>query len=625
MDIRTELIRASEEYAAGRLEDAYRYFGCRYLPEADAWLFAVYAPAAGRVCLAGDFNGWNVAACPMERAGRAWFAVVPGVQRGQIYKYAVTGADGRTVLKSDPFAAHWETGPGTGSKVWERGGYEWGDGEYLASRSNPGVYERPMSVYEVHLGSWRIGKGETYPWYRSTADKLAQYCADMGYTHIELLPLTEFPYEPSWGYQVTGYFAPTSRYGTPQDFMYFIDTLHRAGLGVILDWVPAHFPRDEYGLACFDGTPVYERSDPDMALHPEWSTLIFDYARGEVQSLLLSSAAMLMDEYHADGLRIDAVTSMLYLDYARSSFRPNEQGGNIDLGAVSLLRRVNAMVRSRGGITAAEESTAYPLVTAPERDGGLGFTFKWDMGFMHDTLEYLAMDPVYRSGSHDKLTFSMMYAFSEHFILAFSHDEVVHGKKSLLDKMFGTYDEKFATLRALYGLQYAHPGKKLGFMGGELGQFIEWDYKTQLDWFLLAYPRHAEIQRYVRELNRFYLAHPALYERDCSWDGFEWLNVDDRGRSSIAFMRMSEEEKIVCAFNFTPCTWELRVSLPSAGVLFPLLSSDEPRFGGSGAAPAAIQSEKIEFRGAENSASLTLAPLSAAYYSFKETENGEKL
>ena len=621
MDIREHIDpRIVSAFADGRLTDAWRHFGCHPVPGAHAHRFLVWAPGAKSVSLVGDFNGWDAGKNPMTPLGGAWGTVAGGLSDGSIYKYAVLGADGVMRLKADPFAFHSETGPATGSKVWDTGGFEWTDGDFV----RPEGYEKaPVSIYEMHIGSWKRDESAVYPWYRSTADELAEYCTEMGYTHVELLPVTEYPYEDSWGYQVTGYFAPTSRYGTPQDFMYFVDRLHRSGIGVIIDWVPAHFPRDEHGLARFDGTPLYERKSEAMASHPEWGTLIFDYSSGCVQSLLLSSADMFFEKYHVDGLRVDAVTSMLYLGYARRSFERNSLGGDTDLGAVSLLRRVNSLAAGLGRMTVAEESSAYPGVTAPERDGGLGFTFKWDMGFMHDTLDYFSLDPIYRRGSHGKLTFSMMYAFSERYILAFSHDEAVHGKKSMLGKMPGSYDEKFSNLRALYGYVFAHPGKKLLFMGGEFGQFIEWNYKRELDWFLLEYPRHREMQRYCRALNKFYLAHPALYLRDTGWDGFHWLNVDDCDRSSIAFLRTDGAETIVCCFNFTPVQWEMRIALPASGTLFPLLSSDDFRFGGSGTVlPEKIGSEAVPFLDMAHSAMVTLPPLSAVYYEFKEDENG---
>ena len=455
----------------------------------------------------------------------------------------------------------------------------------------------------------------------------------MGYTHVEFLPLTEYPYPPSWGYQVTGYYAPTSRYGTPDEFAEMIDIFHSRNIGVIMDWVPAHFPRDEHGLASFDGTRLFECKEERMASHPEWGTLIFDYAMPEVQSFLVSSACMFFDNYHIDGIRVDAVSSMLYLNYARKDgeYTPNKDGGCINLGAVEFLQKLNEAVLSNypGAITVAEESTAYPMVTMPPAVGGLGFSFKWDMGFMHDTLDYFALDPLFRKGSHDKLTFSMMYAFSENFILAFSHDEVVHGKKSMLDKMSGTYEQKFANLRALYGYQFAHPGKKLCFMGSEFGQFIEWNYKQELDWLLLKYPAHDSLREYYKALNKLYTATPAMFERDKSWDGFTWLNVNEKNLSCIAFLRSAENSFLVCACNFIPVAHRgFVIGLPQPGTLREILSSDEERFGGTGLHNGKIIESLDEgFCEHPYSAKIDLPPLSCVYFEYiperKPDENEE--
>ena len=617
-----EYLGALERFCAGESAEAYRALGSHAMADGTR-RFAVYAPAARAVALAGDFSGWQ--RLPMERLScGVWQAAVRGAKPGDIYKYAVTAPDGTVTEKSDPFALHWETPPANGSRVWDLGGYDWGDADYLAARRGRDALHAPMSVYEVHLGSWRApAEGAKYPNYRETAQALADYCREMGFTHVELLPVTEYPYEPSWGYQVTGYFAPTSRYGTPQDFMCFVDTLHRAGIGVILDWVPAHFPRDAFGLARFDGTALYERADPRMASHPDWGTLIFDYEKPAVRSFLRSSAALFLREYHVDGLRVDAVSSMLYLGFGRGDdFARNRLGGDTDLDAISLLRDINALAAAEGAITIAEESSAYPHVTGTA-DGGLDFTFKWDMGYMHDMLDYMSLDPLWRRGSHDKLTFSMMYAFSERFVLAFSHDEVVHGKHSMVDKMYGQYNQKFSSLRTLYGFTFAHPGKKHCFMGSEFAQFIEWDYKRPLDWFLLDYPRHAEMQRWYAALNRLYAAERALWARDTGWDGFRWLNVDDKDRSSVAFARTDGETTIVCACNFTPRRWELQIGLPAAGRLTKLLSSDEPRFGGDGeATPDEVESDPTPFCALPHSATVPLPGLSCTFWRFDaEGEN----
>ena len=612
-------------FNTGNAQRAYITLGCHYIPECALHRFCVWAPHAREVSVVGDFNGWDGSATPMcRRDDGVWCAFVPGLKDGDIYKYRVVSAEGREVLKADPFAFHAETGPGTASKVWEIEGWDWQDGKYMSRRASRDALRSPMSIYEVHLGSWRLHNGEVYPNYRRVADELADYCLEMGYTHVELLPVSEYPFEGSWGYQVTGYFAPTSRYGTPQDFMYFVDKLHGEGIGVIVDWVPAHFPRDEHGLRLFDGTPCFECSERRMAEHPDWGTMIFDYGKPQVQSFLVSSAMFFFDKYHIDGIRADAVSSMLYLDYGRRSgeWTPNRDGGNINYGAVDFLRKLNSTVLTSypGAVTIAEESTAFPLVSRPPDVGGLGFTFKWDMGFMHDTLDYMALDPYFRSYNHNRLTFSMMYAFSENFILAFSHDEVVHGKASMVNKMWGDYDTKFASLRALYGYQFAHPGKKLMFMGGEFAQFIEWNYKQQLDWMLLDFPKHRGMFDYVRDLNHIYASTPALYRIDDSWDGFTWLNVDDSARSSVAFMRRAPRSRsyLVCALNFTPVPYEdFVIGLPRRGKLSELINSDDVKYGGSGVHNAPeISSGDEPFAGLPHSARIKLPPMSAVWFRF---------
>lgn len=613
-------------YNTGNARRAYHALGCRYIPECGMHRFAVWAPHAREVSVVGDFNGWDGYAHPMwRRDDEIWVTFIPGLKNGDIYKYRVVGEDWNTVLKADPFAFHAETGPATGSKIWDIEGYEWTDSDYMEKRRGKDSVHAPMSIYEMHMGSWRKKDGEVFPNYRRVADELVEYLKYMHYTHVELLPITEYPYDGSWGYQVTGFFAPTSRYGTPQDFMYFVDKLHSEGIGVIIDWVPAHFPRDEHGLRMFDGAPCYECSEQRMAEHPDWGTMIFDYSRPQVQSFLTSSAMFFFDKYHVDGIRVDAVSSMLYLDYGRrfGEWTPNKDGGNINLGAVDFLRKLNSAVLTEypGAITIAEESTAFPLVSRPPEVGGLGFVFKWDMGFMHDTLDYMALDPYFRSYNHSRLTFSMMYAFSENFVLAFSHDEVVHGKASMVNKMWGDYETKFASLRALYGYQFAHPGKKLMFMGGEFAQFIEWNYLQQLDWSLLEYPLHDGMRKYVRELGRLYASTPALWKVDDSWDGFSWLNVDDSERSSVAFMRMSQRSYIVCALNFTPVRYDdFTIGLPKPGVLKEVINSDDTQYGGSGILnKAEIESADESFLDHPCSAKITLPPMSAVWFRFTPT------
>ena len=610
-------------FNTGDARKAWLLLGCRYLPEIKMHRFVVWAPNAEAVSLVGDFNGWDTASTPMEKCGTMWVCFVEGLNNGDLYKYCVTQKGGKKVFKSDPFARWSQTGLDTASRVWT-GSFKWSDGKYMDMRSRRDAFTQPMSIYELHLGSWKTEPDGSVN-YVKAAHELAGYCTDMGYTHIELLPLTEYPFPGSWGYQVTGYYAPTSRYGTPDEFAEFVDILHNAGIGVIMDWVPAHFPRDEHGLALFDGTRLFECKEKRMADHPEWGTLIFDYAMPEVQSFLISSACCFFENYHIDGIRVDAVSSMLYLNYGRKDgeYTPNAEGGNINLAAVEFLRKLNTAVLSEypGAITVAEESTAYPMVTMPPSLGGLGFSFKWDMGYMHDTLDYFATDPLFRSGKHDKLTFSMMYAFSENFILAYSHDEVVHGKKSMLDKMFGSYEQKFATLRSLYGYQFAHPGKKLCFMGSEFGQFIEWNYEQSLDWLLLDYPMHEKLQEYYRLLNKLYTSYPALYDCDKSWNGFKWLNVNDKDRSSIAFLRSARPENdsyLICACNFIPNEHRgFVIGLPESGVLREVLSSDDVRFGGSGLHnEKPIKSRSKPFCDLRYSAQIDLPPLSTVYFEY---------
>ncbi len=613
-------------FNTGEAQKAYLTFGCHYIPELSAHRFGVFAPNARSISVVGDFNGWDPEKNPMiyHHTG-AHFTFIQGLKDGDIYKYHIVGYDGSVVLKADPFAFHTETPPKTGSKVWGINEYPWSDDTYLSRRVSKDPQKKPMSVYEVHMGSWKKKEGYDFPTYREVADELAGYCVDMGYTHVELMPITEYPYDESWGYQVSGYFAPTSRYGTPQDFMYFVEKMHKRGIGVILDWVPAHFPKDEHALSKFDGTALFEHENPIQANHPQWGTLIFNYRKPEVVSFLVSSAMFWFDYYHVDGIRVDAVTSMLYLNYARSEgqYIPNEEGGNIDLYAVEFLKKLNSVVLTNyaGCITVAEESTSYPMITKPPYDGGLGFSFKWNMGFMHDTLKYMSMDHYFRQFNHNKITFSMYYAFSENFVLAYSHDEVVHGKKSMLDKMFGDYWQKFASLRALNGFMFAHPGKKLTFMGSEFGQFIEWDNKKQLDWFLLDYPMHAQMQQYARELNKFYKNCPAFYEVDDSWNGFRWLNVDDSQKSALSFLRIGakksgKQKYVVCAVNFTPVVdYDFTIGIPFEGNLCELLNSDDMCFGGSGVKNLPeIPTLAESFGGFAHSARITLPPLAAVYF-----------
>jgi len=587
----------------------------------DGTHFAVWAPNAAHVSVVGDFNGWKRDSHPLETAGGSgiWTGFVPGAGPGARYKYFLASRHGGyTVEKADPFAFHAETPPRTASTVWTLE-YEWGDEAWMASRGDRAALGAPLSIYEVHLGSWRRGgeRGEQMLGYRELAPRLAEYAGEMGFTHVELLPLMEHPFYGSWGYQTTGYFAATSRYGTPQDLMHLIDTLHQNGIGVILDWVPSHFPSDEHGLGYFDGTHLYEHGDPRQGFHPDWQSLIFNYGRHEVRSFLLSSALFWLDRYHVDGLRVDAVASMLYLDYSRKpdEWIPNERGGRENLEAIDFLRRLNTCVYERfpDVQTIAEESTAWPMVSRPTYAGGLGFGLKWDMGWMHDTLQYLARDPIHRRHHHHEITFRMVYAFNENFVMPLSHDEVVHGKASLLSKMPGDEWQKFANLRLLLGYLFTQPGKKLLFMGGEFGQWGEWNHDTSLDWHLLEHASHRGLQRWVRDLNTCYRAEPALHELDCNPDGFEWVEGNDAERSVLVFLRRghSTRDAVVVACNFTPIPRaSYRFGVPHPGRWQEILNSDAALYGGSGQGNlGGLDADPVASHGHPQSLVATLPPL----------------
>ena len=605
--------------------DAFRYLGC-HPADGEGYVFRVWAPNAEAVHVVGEFNFWNPEDLPMQPIGAGvWEAVSVYAKAGQAYKYCVTGRSGRTVYKTDPYGRRCCALPETSSIICPPTQFPWHDAAYRARTAKQTAISRPVNIYEVHAGSWKRHEDGSYLSYEELAAELVPYVKDMGYTHIELLPIMEYPYDPSWGYQVTCYFAPTHRYGTPEQLMKFVDACHRAGLGVILDWVPAHFPKDENGLFEFDGSCCYELSDPSMNEHPDWTTRIYDYGKPEVQSFLISNACYWLSEFHVDGIRVDAVASMLYLDYNRKQFKPNRYGGRENLEAIDFLRNLNAAAfkADPAAMMIAEESTAFPMITKPDYDGGLGFLFKWNMGWMNDMLQYMSLDPLWRKGDHNALTFSMTYAYSENFILPLSHDEVVHGKCSLINKMPGNYDDKFNNLRVFFAYQMAHPGKKLNFMGNEFAQFIEWNYKQGLDWLLLDYDRHRQMQSFVRTLNHFYLENRCLWENDSDWDGFRWLSCDDRDNSVIAFRRRSRKgQELIAVCNFCPVLREdYRLPLPKAGWYRPVLNTDDAKFGGYDFQPAAVHAEKEKQPQGEYAYSgrFRIPPMSVCFY--KHTRN----
>jgi 1,4-alpha-glucan branching enzyme len=588
--------------------------------------FAVWAPDAKQVSVMGEFNGWDKSSHPLrpkEQSG-IWEGFIPGVAKGIIYKYyLVSHRRGYRVEKADPFAFHAETPPKTASIAWNLD-YSWGDRAWMEKRRACNALDAPISIYEVHLGSWlRVPEEENrHLSYRELAPRLAEYLKQLGFTHVEFLPIMEHPFYGSWGYQLTGYFAPTSRFGTPQDFMYLVDYLHQHDIGVILDWVPSHFPNDEHGLGYFDGTHLYEHGDPRQGIHPDWNSFIFNYGRDEVRSFLLSNALFWLDKYHVDGLRVDAVASMLYLDYGRKEgeWISNKYGGRENLEAITFLRRFNEAVyqESPDVQTIAEESTAWPMVSRPTYLGGLGFGLKWDMGWMHDTLEYMTKDPIYRKHHHNNLTFRLVYAFFENFVLPLSHDEVVHGKGSLLGKMPGDDWQKFANLRLLLGYMYAQPGKKLLFMGGEFGQWREWVHDESLEWHLLDYPPHSGLKRWVEELNRFYRGQPALYELDFEQAGFEWIDCNDVEHSVVSLMRKgrSPDDLLVVVCNFTPTThFNYRIGVPQPGFWRELLNSDAREYGGSGQGNlGGVEAAPIPLHGRPYSLTLTLPALAIVFF-----------
>ncbi len=587
-------------------------------------LFAVWAPNAQTISVVGPFNNWDERRHPMRVRGSTgvWELFIPDLGHGEMYKFKIRAKSGAWLEKSDPYA-HWgEVRPCTASIVYDLNGYEWNDQVWMEQRAQTNLLYKPVSIYEVHLGSWMRNEQGGFLNYRELAERMIAYVKKMGFTHIELLPLAEHPLDASWGYQVTGYFAPTSRYGTPDDLRYFVDQLHQNNIGVIIDWVPAHFPKDGHGLARFDGTALYEYQDPRKGEHKDWGTLIFDFSRNEVRNFLISSGLFWLDKFHIDGLRVDAVASMLYLDYSRRSgeWVPNIYGGRENLEAIAFLRRFNELVYQYypGAVTIAEESTAFPSVSRPTYLGGLGFTFKWNMGWMNDTLHYMSLDPIYRKYHHNNLTFGIMYALSENFIQVVSHDEVVHEKRSMLSKMPGDDWQKFANLRLYYSFMFTHPGKKLMFMGGEWGQWQEWSEARSLDWHLLQWPFHQQLQKFVADLNRIYTSEPALYERDFSSGGFEWIDLHDWEHSIISFIRRAADstDYLVIVCNFTPAPRHgYRIGVPEAGFYAEVINSDAGAYGGSNLGNrGGLDAEPTPWQGQPYSLSLTLPPLAAVVF-----------
>lgn len=626
---------AIKAFYEGKYAHAYDFFGAKPTKRgrSSGVVFRVWAPNALSVSVVGEFNDWDRSINSMIKIDDRgiWETFVKNIQDYDIYKYSIEAASGELLLKADPFATHMETRPSTASKFYDIDGYEWGDREWLNQKSNKSIYESPVNIYEMHAGTWkRYPDNKTFD-YIKLADEVIAYIKEMGYTHVELLPIGEYPLDESWGYQVTGYYAPTSRYGSPKDFMAFVDKCHQAGIGVIVDWVPAHFPKDEHGLYEFDGSCCYEYADKLKQEHAGWGTRVFDYSKPEVRSFLISNAIFWLEKYHIDGLRVDAVASMLYLDYNRKpgEWRPNEKGGKENLEAIDFLQKLNIEVFGEFPqvMMIAEESTSWPMVTKPVDIGGLGFNFKWNMGWMNDMLSYLSVDPIGRKYHHNNITFSFHYAFSENFILPISHDEVVHGKKSLISKMPGSYEEQFAGVRSFLGYMMAHPGKKLLFMGCEFGQFIEWNDSQALDWLLLDYNQHRQLKSFVQALNKFYLKTPALWQIDFSWDGFAWISHDDYTQNIIAFRRKDKEGKeLIVLCNFAPVERQnYRIGVPFAGSYKEVFNSDAVEFGGSGSGnPGLIESQPMPMHGYDQSVELTVPPLSTVYFCYEKPAVKEK-
>ncbi len=585
-DFQTYIFNIGENFKAYEFLGVHRHI----TDKKNGWQFCVWAPNAVSVNVSGDWNNWATDCNSLTKLGDTgiWCGFFSDVVEGSYYKYVIKTQDGEILWKADPYAFMAELRPGTASVVYDFKKYKWSDKLWLKKRAKADYRHLPMNIYEVHAGSWKVHDDGTFYNYKELADELVPYVADMGYTHIELMPLTEFPFDGSWGYQVTGYFAATSRYGSPEELKYFINKCHNSGISVIMDWVPAHFPRDAHGLRQFDGTPAYEYADTRLGEHKDWGTLVFDYSKGEVVSFLLSSAYFWAHEYHIDGLRVDAVSSMLYRDYSRNDgeWIPNQYGGNGNLEAIEFFKRLNKIMCTEfeGFLMIAEESTAWPLVTAPPEDGGLGFNFKWNMGWMNDTLRYISMDPYFRKDNHSLLTFAMMYAFSENFILPLSHDEVVHGKHSLIDKQFGSYEEKFSSYRAFLGYYMSMCGKKLMFMGGEIGQFLEWKYDDELEWNLLNMEKHKKLKNYVKDLNHIYKDNAPFWENETSWDGFRWINSNDNENSILTYIRKGKTTTadIIVVSNFTPVARNIyEFGVEKEGVYEVIIHSNSTEYGGT--------------------------------------------
>ena len=625
---------ALEVFHTGDSVRAYDFLGAHLVNRNDknGVVFRVWAPTARSVSVAGDFNNWNNEANYMYNIGYGvWEVFVEGVKQFCTYKYCIESEYGDRLMKADPYAFHAQTRPGQASVVYDIESYSWNDSEWFNKRKENNISSSPMNIYEIHAGSWRKYPDGNFFNYQKLADELIPYLKEMHYTHVQLMPIMEHPYDGSWGFQTTGYYAPTSRYGTPSDFMAFVDKLHGEGIGVILDWVPSNFPTDDFGLARFDGSPLYESNDPKTSKRDSWGTCLFNYARFEVTSFLVSCAMFWLDKYHIDGLRIGALSSMLYLDYGKTEgeWEPNKFGGKENLDAVDFVKRLNTAVHMYHPdvMMFAEENTSWPKLTHKIEDGGLGFDFKWNMGWMNDMLSYMKTDPLFRAGNHNKVTFSFFYAFSENFVLPISHDEVVHGKGSLLNKMPGEYDAKFANLRTFFGYMMAHPGKKLLFMGQEFGQEREWSEARELDWFLLLYENHPQVQQCCKRLNEIYRTTPALYQIDDSWDGFQWIQANDSDNSIVAFLRTDKRgNSILCVTNFTPVFHpQYRIGLPQMGTLTECFNTDRKEYGGSNQYNNwAIRTEEEQLQDFQYSCDICVPPLATVYFTYQRDPLPEK-